>query len=230
MNIVITGASKGIGFELVKLAVANNNKVFAISRNTDSLKELAITNSQNLCCINADLSVGSDVLKVKNEIALQVNTIDVLINNAGALVNKPFSEITNDDLNKVYSTNVFAPFLLTQKLLPFIEKSTIKHIVNISSMGGVGGTSKFAGLSAYSSSKGALSILTECLAEEFKPQNIIVNALALGAVNTEMLQNAFPGYIATTQASEMSEYIYKFATEHYKFYNGKVLPVSSSTP
>ena len=97
-------------------------------------------------------------------------------------------------------------------------------------MGGVGGSAKFAGLSAYSSSKGALSILTECLAEELKDYNIHVNALALGAVNTEMLQNAFPGYVANTQPQQMAAFIYDFATTKYSFFNGKVLPVSNSTP
>ena len=111
-----------------------------------------------------------------------------------------------------------------------MKNSQQKHIVNISSMGGVNGTSKFAGLSAYSSSKGALSTLTECLAEELKPENIRVNALAIGAVDTMMLREAFPGYKADVTASEMAKHIISFSTAQPLLYNGKVIQVSNSTP
>jgi len=89
---------------------------------------------------------------------------------------------------------------------------------------------KFPGLAAYSSSKGALLTLTEMLAEEYKEQGISFNALALGAVQTEMLEEAFPGYKAPVSAVEMANYIYNFALTGNKFYNGKILQVSSSTP
>jgi len=230
MIIVITGASKGIGFELTKIALQNKCKVFAIARNTSTLSELKKQYVETLFCIDADLSIEADVIKTVTQIQAQTALVDILVNNAGSIVNKPFHEISSEELHNVYSTNVFAPFMLTQKLLPLVKKSNIKHILNISSMGGVGGSAKFAGLSAYSSSKGALCILTECLAEELKEDNIHVNALALGAVNTEMLQNAFPGYVANTQPQQMAAFIYDFATTKYSFFNGKVLPVSNSTP
>jgi NAD(P)-dependent dehydrogenase (short-subunit alcohol dehydrogenase family) len=97
-------------------------------------------------------------------------------------------------------------------------------------MGGVQGSAKFAGLSAYSSSKAALCTLTECLAEELKLENISVNCLALGAVQTEMLSKAFPGYRAPLSASEMAEFIVQFARSGHYYFNGKILPVSSTTP
>ncbi len=92
------------------------------------------------------------------------------------------------------------------------------------------GSVKFAGLSAYSSSKGALSVLTECLAEELKDTNIKANCLCLGSVNTEMLQQAFPGYEAPLNPKQMADYIGNFALTGHTFFNGKVLPVSVSTP
>ena len=104
------------------------------------------------------------------------------------------------------------------------------HVLNITSMGGVQGSAKFPGLSAYSSSKGALVILTELLAEEFKDSGPSFNALALGAVQTEMLEEAFPGYKAPVSAAQIGEYIIDFALNGHQFYNGKVLPISSSTP
>jgi NAD(P)-dependent dehydrogenase (short-subunit alcohol dehydrogenase family) len=97
-------------------------------------------------------------------------------------------------------------------------------------MGGVQGSSKFAGLAAYSSSKGALITLTELLAEEFKETGPSFNALAFGAVQTEMLEEAFPGYIAPLSADQMGAYLLNFALTGHQFFNGKVLPVSSGTP
>ena len=97
-------------------------------------------------------------------------------------------------------------------------------------MGGIQGSSKFAGLAAYSSSKGAIITLSELLAEEYKEQGISFNVLALGSVNTEMLQEAFPGYEAPLSAGEMANYIFDFTLTGNKFYNGKVLSVASSTP
>jgi 3-oxoacyl-[acyl-carrier protein] reductase len=230
MTIVITGASKGIGFELTKVALQNNCKVFAIARNTAPLSQLTNEFDNNLICIDADISVPTEITKIVTTVQQHTNAIDVLINNAGSILNKPFKSISHNELLNVYNTNVFAPFMLTQQLLPMLQNATTKHIVNISSMGGIGGSAKFAGLSAYSSSKGALSILTECLAEELKEEKIIVNALALGAVNTDMLQQAFPNFIAKTQPTQMAEFIYHFATTQHAFFNGKVLPVSNSTP
>ena len=104
------------------------------------------------------------------------------------------------------------------------------HVVTISSMGGIQGSVKFAGLSAYSSSKGAVITLSELLAEEYKEDGIAFNVLALGSVNTEMLQEAFPGYEAPLSAKEMADYIYNFALTGNKYYNGKVLQVSATTP
>jgi NAD(P)-dependent dehydrogenase (short-subunit alcohol dehydrogenase family) len=104
------------------------------------------------------------------------------------------------------------------------------HIINISSMGGVQGSIKFPGLSSYSSAKAALGVLTECLAEEFKESNIRFNTLALGSVQTEMLEAAFPGYTAPLKPMEMAIFIKDFAERGGNFFNGKILPVSLSTP
>lgn len=97
-------------------------------------------------------------------------------------------------------------------------------------MGGHESTSKFSGLSAYSASKAALANLTECLAEEWKTEGISVNCLMLGAVNTEMLGEAFPGYQAPLNAVEMADFICDFSLKGNTFFNGKLLPVSLSTP
>ncbi|MDO9137994.1 MAG: SDR family oxidoreductase [Lutibacter sp.] len=224
-NIIITGTSRGIGFELAQLFAKNNFQVLALSRNTTSLENLKL---KNITTISVDLSDEKDLKKVTDFVGKNWKQVDILINNAGKLINKPFENLTSSDFLEVYKVNVFAVAELTRLLIPFLAKGS--HVVNISSIGGIQGSMKFPGLAAYSSSKGALLTLTEVLAEEYKEQQISFNALALGAVQTEMLEEAFPGYKASVSAEEMADYIYNFALTGNKFYNGKILQVSSTTP
>jgi len=227
MNIIVTGASRGIGFEVVQQFLKNNDVVFCLTRHTEALKPL--TNS-NLHTHSTNLTSVESMNEAVSFIKQKVKSIDVILHNAGSLVNKPYEDISYDELERVYKVNVFAPYYLTQQLLPLLGNGKRSHIVNISSMGGFQGSAKFAGLSAYSSSKAAIAGLTECLAEEFKEKNISVNCLAIGAVQTEMLAEAFPGYIAPLSPKQMAEYIFDFSLKGHHYYNGKILPVSSSTP
>jgi len=131
---------------------------------------------------------------------------------------------------KQFEINVFAPITLIQTLLPLLQKGKQPHVVNIGSMGGFQGSTKFKGLSAYSSSKAALACYTECLAEELRDSHISFNCLALGTVQTDMLNQAFPGYKANLSPEEAGKYIADFALTGQKFFNGKVIPVNTSTP
>jgi len=222
-TLIVTGASRGVGFEICKQAAANGHTVIALSRNISPLKGIP-----NVHPFSVDLSNELEVVDFVKEISSSFKSIDVLINNAGSLINKPFLEISSSDFEAVFKVNVFAVASLTRLMLPMMNAKG--HVLNITSMGGVQGSAKFPGLSAYSSSKGALVILTELLAEEFKDSGPSFNALALGAVQTEMLEEAFPGYKAPVSAVQMAEYIIDFALKGHQFYNGKVLPISSSTP
>ena len=224
-NIVITGTSRGIGFELAQQFANEGHTVLALSRNTIPLDNLQ---HKNITTIAVDLSSQTDILKAVDFVKSNWNKVDILINNAGKLVNKPFGELTTQDFEEVYKVNVFAVAELTKNILPFMHKGS--HVVTVSSMGGIQGSMKFPGLAAYSSAKGAVITLSELLAEEYKEQQIAFNVLALGAVQTEMLEEAFPGYIAPLSAKEMANYIFDFALTGNKYYNGKVLQVSSSTP
>ena len=224
-NVVITGTSRGIGFELAKLFASNNHNVLAISRNIEPLSAI---NHPNIKIISVDLAKDTDLEKVSSYIKTNWKKVDILINNAGKLINKPFTELTSDDFMEVYKVNVFGVAALTKNLIPFLQKNS--HVVTISSMGGIQGSMKFPGLAAYSSAKGAVITLSELLAEEYKEQQIAFNVLALGAVQTEMLEEAFPGYKAPISAKEMANYMYDFALTGNQFYNGKVLQVSSTTP
>ncbi|WP_439128497.1 SDR family NAD(P)-dependent oxidoreductase [Polaribacter sp.] len=224
-NVVITGTSRGIGFELAKQFADEGHNVLAISRNTQPLEKV---NHSNITLLSVDISNTDDLQKVKGFVETHWKKVDILINNAGKLVNKPFTDLTSQDFLDVYKVNVFAVAETLQILIPYLSKGS--HVVTISSMGGIQGSMKFPGLAAYSSAKGAVITLSELLAEEYKEQQIAFNVLALGAVQTEMLEEAFPGYEAPLTAKEMADYLFNFATTGNKFYNGKVLQVSSSTP
>ncbi len=234
MNIIVTGASKGIGYETVKaFAAESGNNIVAVSRNNELLEKLkmecdAFSSGSTVYILPADLEKESFSPELFDHISRYIDSVDVLINNAGLLINKPIDELTALDFDRLFAVNVKSVFGLIQMLLPVFSPDA--HIINISSMGGFQGSAKFPGLSLYSASKGALAVLTECLAEELKDRKIKVNALALGAVQTEMLARAFPGYQAPVNPLELAEFIKIFAITSHHFLNGKIIPVSLSTP
>lgn len=223
-NIIITGTSRGIGYELALQFAQAGHQVLAVSRKIPQ----GLLGNSNITCLSVDLSLEVDLNKVTHFIESSWKKVDVIIHNAGSLLNKPFGEISSEEFENVYKVNVFGVANLTRICLPYLQKGS--HVVTISSMGGIQGSVKFAGLSAYSSSKGAVITLSELLAEEYKEKGISFNVLALGAVQTEMLQEAFPGYEAPIKAKEMADYIFNFALNGNQYFNGKVLQVSSTTP
>jgi len=224
-NIIITGTSRGIGYEMVKLFNDAGHRILALSRNSVPISSIQMDG----CTIFPfDITDPKDIKKITSFVEKNWKKVDVLINNSGNLINKPFAQTSLHDFQQVYDVNVFGVAALTKAIVPFMDKDG--HVVNISSMGGIQGSMKFPGLSAYSSSKGALISLTELLAEEYKESGPSFNVLALGAVQTEMLEEAFPGYKAPSTALEMAKYIMKFSMEGNEFYNGKILQVSRSTP
>lgn len=226
-NVVIIGASRGIGKELVQLfAEDDSNHVVALSRNMEAMTDFK--NYPNVTYSAFDLS-GATVTEDLNRILSEVNSVDILINNAGKLVNKPFLELTKAEIEACYQTNAIGVMLATQVVVPKMIKNG-GHIVNISTMGAFQGSVKFPGLSAYSTSKASVVSFTELFAEEYKETNVKMNCLCLGAVQTEMLEEAFPGFKAPLSALQMADYIKDFALTGHRYMNGKILPVSLTTP
>ena len=155
-TLIVTGTSRGIGNSIVHLAVKQGYKVYALSRKIKSLSKSGLMHPLKVNLSDEkDLDSFAALLKSENV------KVDALINNAGAFLNRPFLETSKEDFEKIYKVNVFGLASITRKILPFIASNG--HVLNISSMGGVDGSSKFPGLSAYSSSKGAVNILTELL-------------------------------------------------------------------
>ena len=225
---LVTGASGGIGGEIAKTLHEAGAEVAISGTRLENLQALSATldgNTQIFPCNLSDPLAIEDLLKDTSE---KMGDVDILINNAGFLVNKSFEDTTLDDFHNIYSTNVFSVAMLIKRTIKYMHEGS--NVINISSIGGVQGSVKFPGLSAYSSSKGALNILTEMLAEEYKEKKVHFNSLALGSVQTKMLEKAFPGFKASTSSENMAKYIYNFATEGYKLMNGKVVSISSTTP
>ncbi len=234
MNVLITGASKGIGAALVKhFATHTDATIIALARDIELLKNLQIfcakTYQKSIHVYKVDLS-QPDFQITLNAILKEHQHIDIVINNAGFLAHLPFEKTDIQTIQQTFQVNVFGPMLLLQSVFAHLDATKKCHVVNIGSMGGFQGSIKFPGLAAYSTSKAALANLTECLAEEYKGKNIYVNCLALGSVQTEMLNNAFPGFEAQTTAEEMAKFIFDFATQQPVLINGKVIPVSVDTP
>jgi 3-oxoacyl-[acyl-carrier protein] reductase len=226
-NIMVVGASRGIGAELVKILAQNEqHRVFAFSRNLKAMED-NFAALQNVRSFVLDLNSADVKATFSNQIE-EISSVDILIYNAGFLVNKPFLELTREEIQMSYQINVLSAFEIFQAAMPKFSKKA--HVVSISSMGGFQGTVKFAGLSSYSTPKAALVSLTELLAEEFKDKQWAFNCLALGAAQTEMLEAAFPGYQAPVSAAEMAEFIADFSLNASRFIRGKVVPVSLSTP
>lgn len=233
-HFIVTGASKGVGKEVV-LSLAQDiagAKIIALARSERALNALraevaSLNNGSEVSCLVMDL-LNSDQESLNRVVESFLDgRVDGLLNNAGKLINKPFNLLTDNDWLEVYRVNVLSVAKLTRWVLPFMQHG---HVVMVSSMGGIMGSVKFAGLSAYSSSKAAVIGLVECLAEEYKDGGVSFNALAFGSVQTEMLEEAFPGYKAAVSAEEMGKYTADFLVSGGRYFKGKTLPVSSTTP
>lgn len=223
MNVIITGASRGIGLEMVIQLMDNPaiDKIFILTRNTHPVfthKKVEV--------------IATDFLKAdwlgKVNIPFDV-PIHLLINNSGYLYNAGADVTPIHEVERMTKINFLAPFQLVQHVLPQLKLGKA-HLINIGSMGGFTGSAKFPGLAAYSATKSAAATLSECWAEEFKSFGIKSNCLALGAVNTEMLKEAFPGYVADIDAPKMAKGIIDFALNFDGLINGKVIPLSVSVP
>lgn len=227
MNIIVTGCSRGIGAALAEKLVDKGHNVWGLARSKSRLEDLKSKLGNSFSFTPTDITKPAEIQSAYDEIRQEWDTVHALVNNAGLLINKPFMQQKTEDWETQISVNLMGPVHLIQKFHPLFEQA---HIVNISSMGGYQGSSKFPGLSAYSTAKGGLSILTECLQAELGEEGHSFNALCLGAVHTEMLEEAFPGFTPDLKPQAIATYLADFVLTGHQFISGKVLPIAQNDP
>jgi short-subunit dehydrogenase len=231
MNILVNGGTRGMGRATVEILSKNpKNRLIVTGRNENALKSLVKSpQNKNIVTFVSESPLTNKRLEsIKNHLTGENIKIDILINFAGVLHNSLFLDSEEEKAREMIEANFMGPALLIRQLIAFFSRGS--HIVNIGSMGGFQGSVKFPGLSWYSASKAALASLTESLAAEFAEMGISVNCICPGAVQTEMLEEAFPGYLAQVSAHEAGLFIADFALNGHRYFNGKVLPFSRSTP
>lgn len=227
-TIIVTGASRGIGYQTALKLANDGHTVIATARTKSKLLKLASKpENGRIIPIAADLTVPEHIQQIKGKVKEMTN-IDGLINNAGLVHRESFTDTDIEVFKQLMDVNVYGLVRLIKSLKPFMNKGS--HILNISSMSGFQGSLKFPGLSAYGAAKAAVIGLSEVLSAEFSEDQISVNCLAIGAVQTEMLSEAFPGFKAPVSPEQMGQYIADFILTGHQFYNGKVLPVALNDP
>lgn len=226
--VVVTGAGRGVGAATVKaLLRIPGTRVIAVSRTLNDLVA-SLDDPSRLECCPLDLNATDAATRLMAHIGGR--RLHALVNNAGLLHKAEIGTHQRIALEKVFLTNAIAPLELSQALAPALAGEPPGHIVHIGSMGGFQDSVKFPGLVAYSASKAALACMAQCLAEEFKDKGVRSNCLALGSVNTAMLRAAFPDFEAATTVEEMGQFVAEFSLRGHNLFNGKVIPVASSTP
>ena len=183
-NILITGAGKGIGEACVKKFLLEGGTVFAlINKKKDNLK---FKKHNNLRIYNGNVNNHNTILKILKESKKIKKPINCLINNAGLRFRKSFLKIEKKELNRVFETNFFTPFIIMQLFSKFLIKNKITgSIINITSIVGQLG---FDGLTGYAATKGALSSLTKSFAAEMSKHQIITNNISPGFIKTSFYE------------------------------------------
>ncbi|MED3729287.1 SDR family oxidoreductase [Priestia filamentosa] len=182
---IITGASRGIGRKVAEQLADLGAKVTINYSSSPDKAEEVVKEIQDkggeAIAIQADISYIGNIERLFSETISAFGKVDILINNAGIMINKPLSEVTEADYDKQFSVNVKGTFFACQQAMKYMEEEG--HIVNISTS--VNGQ-MFPTYSVYSGTKGAIEQFTRQLAKEFGQKKITINAVAPGPVDTEL--------------------------------------------
>ena len=189
-TVIVTGGSKGIGESIVKdLSKKEYNIVLNYNKSEENAKKIQKELKENGILIDifkADVSKREEVKKLIEYTLEKYKNIDILINNAGISQTKLFTDITDEDWNRMINTNLNSVFYMTQEVLPNMIHNKNGCIINISSVWGMVGASCEV---HYSVSKAGIDAMTKSLAKELGPSNIRVNSIAPGIIKTDMISN-----------------------------------------
>lgn len=227
MNVLITGANGGLGKELSKVFAVNNHMVYAVSRHNHNLTDLI--DQYKVQFIQSDISNDNELDILCNMIN-DLDGLDVVINNASVLNKNLLESSPANKIIETLQTNLHASIIISKVAIPKLKQSNNAHIINISSMSGIGFAQKFEGMSVYGSTKAGINAFTESLAIELKEFNIHVNAIALSAVQTPMLDQAFSKNLEGMKPEQVAAFIYDISLKYKALFNGKIIPVGYSIP
>ena len=229
--VLVTGSSRGIGRAAAERFAEGGAKVALISRSEKEIFETADqlrrTYSDRIFAKAVDIGQEKEVTDLFKDVLARFGNIDILVNNAGTFIVTATSETELKDWNRVLEVNLTGTFLCSRELFRLAQKQPgQRNIVNIASLAGIQGLEKFPGFSAYAASKFGVVGLTECLAVEGKLLNIRVNAIAPGAVDTEMLRTGAPHLKALATPEDLARTICYFADDtQCKHITGSVLEI-----
>ncbi|MFD2037500.1 SDR family NAD(P)-dependent oxidoreductase [Belliella marina] len=203
----ITGASKGLGLALTRLALSQGDKVVATSRNTEALKKSITEYQGNFLPLKVDITSDKEVKKAIEKSIEKFGRIDVVVNNAGYSLVGSMEEMTDGEFRQTIDVNLFATVHVIRNVMPYLRQQQSGHIINISSNAGYVG---FANATSYNAAKFAVIGLSEALAQEVNAFGIKVTVVAPGQFRTNFMdkgsmqyaENRIPVY-GVDQAEEM---------------------------
>lgn len=201
---LVTGGGRGIGEATAKLFADEGARVWITSRTASELKRVS-ESKPGIQVVAGDVSDEKFVEDLFQQIALKEKRLDILVNNAAIIEISPIETMSLDAWDRTMSVNMRGVFLCSREALHLMKSGG--SIVNVSSIAGLRGVDKFDGFGAYTASKAGVIGFTEVLAQEAKAKGIRANAIAPGAVQTKMLEQALPGYKTQTKPDDLARLI-----------------------
>lgn len=226
-TVIVTGASRGIGLATAARFHSEGANVALFARNADRLAKIA-DGEERYHPVAGDVSSKEDVDRLFDECIETFGEPHILINNAGIVEGAEVSEMSERVWDQHFDVNVKGVFLCTRRAVPLMRSAGGGSIVNVASISGVLGPSKFPGFSAYAASKAAVIMLTEALAPELGPQGIRVNCVSPGSVETDMFASVAPGVEADMQPEEIASTIAWLCSSEARPVNGQNIHVYSA--
>lgn len=237
-SVLITGGNRGIGLATARLFAQAGARVAIVGRDADAGKA-ALRTLRDALFIQADVTRAADCQRAVDETARAFGALHILFNNAGIILrNRNVETTTEAEWDATLDTNVKSVFLMSRAALPHLRAAGGGAIINTASYVGLVG---FPGLAAYAASKGAVVNLTRAMALDHAPENIRVNCICPGSVETDMIHHAWELYGDVTQAArvwadkhplkriaspeEIARVVLFLASDAASFITGAALPV-----